>query len=182
MAFWICLDSWVSAVNQLSFCLCFNRCFFLNLHLSLWGFGVNTCLKLAVLRNSSDSACSLCWVHDPTLMEQCFLHDCPWSCWVLKDGAPGFFFNEGKRCKSSKCFVPGAEQLLWAVCDKSSQLLQGLEVGADAFLPPEAAASSSFTTSWHSRGAVSYNEFGSVRLLSSLETSATLCVLINLYK
>lgn len=92
--------------------LCFNRCFFLNLHLSLWGFGVNTCLKLAVLRNSSDSACSLCWVHDPTLMEQCFLHDCPWSCWVLKDGAPGCFFNEDKSCKSSKCFVAGAEQLL----------------------------------------------------------------------
>lgn len=114
------------------------------------------------------------------------LHDCTWSWWLLKDGVPGCLFTrvEVRGARAGRCFVPGAEQLLGVIWNMSSQLLQGLEVGgspelgADAFLPPEAAASSSFNQSWHPRGAVSCDEFGSILLVSSLEISAALFILL----
>lgn len=73
---------------------------------------------------------------------------------MLKDGVPGCFFPRLKvrSARVGRCFVPGAEQLLGVVFNKGSQLLQGLEVGgspelgAGAFLPPKAAASSSSFT------------------------------------
>lgn len=145
------------------------------------GFGVNTCLKLAVLKNSSDWASSLCWVHDPTT-PPC-LH---WELWVLKDGGPGCFSPRLKvrGARVGRCFLPGAEQLLDVFVTRVPSSCRGWspELGADAFLPPKAAASSSVTESWHPRGAVSYDEFGSVLLLPTLEISAPLFILINLYK
>lgn len=112
----------VSAANQLSFCSCFNRCYFLNLHLR--GFGVYICLKLAVLKTllTQHPHCAGFMVPPP-------LHACTGSWWVLKDGVPGCFFPRLKvgGARVGRCFVPGAEHLLGVVCNRDSQLLQGLE-------------------------------------------------------
>lgn len=93
----------VSAANQSSFCLCFNRCFFLNFHLNLEEVGVYIYLKFSVLKNSSDSASLLCWVPGPTTTPWLHLELVGAQGW----GARVFIYQGGgKRCKSRNVLCP----------------------------------------------------------------------------